>query len=223
MRLILVLAMCIAVGGCAGEGGRGKSETVELPQAMTMVTAGSEAASLEAVKWSAPVGKLQGRLTLSLLREGSRDITVMVEVRNVTSGEALISTYPQMEWRLRDGKGNLVVPGANIVGGGRSGGEWPEQLASVLPGGVRVSLWMRPSGAFAAKQGVHILAVRRKMATNPRADADVWGLEPGEYELSATMTGEKQERGPDNQWTGKMELPAVRFRMEPQEGRAGQE
>ena len=209
---VILAVLCVMLGMWAGGAFSETSATAPAGSAASLpAPASAPTATADVGEWSKPSAKLRGRLVLAQ-QESKKDILVSVEVQAVTSDEVSLGTHPQMQWLLTDGAGKEVAVGTNIFGSGGSGGIFMERWVSVLPGNITVTLGLRPPGAFAAPEGMRILAVQNKEWKIP-IDASVWALPPGQYVLTATMTYEKKAKGPENQWVGTIELPGIKFKV----------
>ena len=157
---------------------------------------------------------MQGRIVLSLGETDAVNIWTRVEFKSVLGQAMAVSTHPRLSWRLVDANGREVATGLGIRGGS-GGGVHPEEWMTIIGPVGTLSVGVRPNGGYAVNSGLRVLAVQTEKWAIPPADEKVWGLEPGEYELSGTLTCEKKAEGPANQWVGKLELPPVRFKVTP--------
>lgn len=150
-------------------------------------------------EWSKSVNHLSGRLLVAFekLPEGGLRHAVTLELRNAAENASTepvaVTNQPKLEVALLDGAGNLVEETSFPMSGPIPGPQW-----GLIPRdgylGVRVD--MRTVGVPIKDQV--LLAVGGKN----------WGLKPGKYVLRARLVAEKVN-GPDNQWTGAMDLPPV--------------
>lgn len=156
-------------------------------------------------EWSKPVNGLSARLKLQL-----EEITIsrhpscyryeiMLETKNVQGELLAVTSQPSfVDIKVTDADGK-EVPNR----GYRQSGPIPFPQWGHIPGaaymGVRVDMTTVGLSGGSALVGL---------------DDYVRYMNPGTYTLQATLVAEKDDKGPDNQWTGKIKLQPVTFTFE---------
>ncbi len=148
------------------------------------------------IEWSKPINGLAGRLgvVFEALDAGLR-FAVNLELRNVSSQPIAVINQPRIQAELFDSSGNPVSTLDYPMSGPIPGPQW-----AVIPRdayvGFRVD--MQTVGVPPREQKTVLLAVGR-----------TWRIGVGKYVLTSRLIFEHQSDGPNNQWTGELELPPV--------------
>ena len=160
----------------------------------------SQTGRTETGEWSEPVNGLSARLLMTLEEIKVTDYPsafrykIILETKNVRGDILAISSQPSFaDVRIRDADGRLLPDRGYDQSGPIPFPQWAQ-----IPGnaylGIRVDMTTVGLPGGSALVGI---------------DDHVRFLKPGTYTVHATLIAQKDKKGPDNQWLGKMNLPPV--------------
>ena len=140
---------------------------------------------------------MSGRLCVEFEnREPGLRHAVYLELRNDGFAPAVVSNLPEFHAELYDSSGQPVGASAAVDDGPNPILQW-----AVIPRDAYLGLRVdRQSAGVPKKQHRRVL-----LALGDKT----WELNTGKYLLEATTAFKREDSGPDNQWVGELQLPAV--------------
>ena len=193
-----VVLLVVMIPGC-GKQSASQNDQRESADSIDASTAAVESKLTEPVTvasaWSEPVNGLKARWLVRWseftypnypTRANYQDFTL--EVRNVGSDLLAFPSAPTFkDLRIKNAKGEAVEPPGHVAGNHLSGIlQW-----AIVPNSANAYLGLRIDTAIPVHHGVHFESF---MTEN--------------HSLHARLYAEKQ-KGPENQWIGEIELPAL--------------